>query len=511
MANYTHDQFGTPVKKSDISKLDEPQTAHLSSLHKTFAGHPTRGLTPYKLHRILEEAEQGNIISQHDLFTDMEEKDGHISAELSKRRRALLGLEWTVEPPRNPSADEERTAKEVDEWLRQIPDIEDVILDMADGIGHGFACLEMEWDYYGKIRLPSDIVHRPQSWFQLDSDTRSTLRLRNDTIDGVELQPFTWVIHTHRARSGYLARAGLLRTLAWSYLFKNYSVMDLAELLEIYGLPMRLGKYHATADNNEKATLMRAVVGMGHNAAGIIPEGMTIEFVQAATASKDPFESMINWCERTQSKVILGATLTSQTDGGSGAMALGNVHNEVRKDLRDSDCKQVSGTIKRDLIYPMMALNGRIKDPRRLPGFKFDTAEPEDLDTRAERDSKIYAMGYEPSEEYINETYGGKWTKRTSSEPTPPKEEPATAAAKAQNQEPDLIEQYTQQLQAGTAPAFDQIINQVKQLLDEVESLEELPDRLLDLYGHLDADELTKIMQLALSTAELAGWHEVGA
>ncbi|WP_308197178.1 phage portal protein family protein, partial [Achromobacter xylosoxidans] len=40
-------------------------------------------------------------------------------------------------------------------------------------------------------------------------------------------------------RSGYIARTGLFRVLAWPWLFKNFAVRDLAEFLEIYGLPLR--------------------------------------------------------------------------------------------------------------------------------------------------------------------------------------------------------------------------------------------------------------------------------
>lgn len=38
-----------------------------------------------KLPRILEEAERGNLEAQSDLFCDMEERDGHLYAEMSKR------------------------------------------------------------------------------------------------------------------------------------------------------------------------------------------------------------------------------------------------------------------------------------------------------------------------------------------------------------------------------------------------------------------------------------------
>src|SRR5690606_4506328 len=153
-----------------------------------------------------------------------------------------------------------------------------------------------------------------------------------------------------------------------------------AEMLEIYGLPIRIGTYPRNAGDKEKATLLRALVSLGHNAAGIIPEGMMIDFKEAAKGDKTPFETMIDWCERTQSKAILGATLTSQTDSGSGAYALGQVHQDVMWDLTISDCRQVSGTLTRALVWPLVALNlPGITDPARAPRFCFDTELGEDL------------------------------------------------------------------------------------------------------------------------------------
>jgi phage gp29-like protein len=220
-----------------------------------------------------------------------------------------------------------------------------------------------------------DLTHRPQSWFQLHRGYRQELRLRTNTADadgiqGEALTPFGWITHIHKAKSGYLERTALFRQLVWTYLFKNYSVGDLAEFLEIYGIPVRLGKYPPNASEREKATLLRALVGIGHNAAGIIPEGMLIDFKDAATGDPKAFELMISWCERNQSKVILGGTLTSGADGAASTNALGNVHNEVRKDLRDGDIRQLNATITRDLVYAIAAMNGLAPDGiKRCPRF----------------------------------------------------------------------------------------------------------------------------------------------
>ena len=179
---------GRPIRRAD---LPTPQTAQIAWLQHTVAGHPSRGLTPSKLARLLDDAENGDIVAQYELFEDMEEKDAHISAEMGKR----------------------------------------------------FAALEIEWGRDDGVWAPRAITHRPQSWFKLHRGVRQEIRLRDGSGDGMPLNPLGWLRHTHRAKSGYIERASLFRVLAWPYLFKNYSVGDLAEFLEIYGLALRLGKY----------------------------------------------------------------------------------------------------------------------------------------------------------------------------------------------------------------------------------------------------------------------------
>ena len=326
---------------------------------------------------------------------------------MGKRKRALLTVDWDIVPPRNASATERKLAGYAKELIQDVPNFEDVILDALDGIGHGFSCQEIEWERLGSEWLPKALHHRPQGWFQTDRETRTEIRLRDMSLDGQALQPFGWITHVHKAKSGYIARAGLHRVLCWPYLFKNYSVGDLAEFLEIYGLPLRLGTYQAGASDEEKSTLLRAVMSIGHDAAGIIPEGMAIEFQEAAKGSPDAFMAMIDWSEKSESKAILGGTLTSQADGKSSTNALGNVHNEVRHDLMVSDGIQLAGTLTRDLVYPLLALNkGGVDDRRRLPRFKFMFDDSEDLGVLADALPKLVGIGMKIKAEWAHERAG---------------------------------------------------------------------------------------------------------
>ena len=373
------DHRGNPIPWPSEQELQSDES-RLGYLKQHFAEHPSSGLTPSRLASILQDSERGYLVPQAELAEDIEEKDAHVYSELQKRKLALLNLSGRVLPPRNASEAEKRDAEQVQELLDELPDFDDLILDMADAILKSYSHIELEWQRLGNDWLVVQGHYRPQSWFQLNPENRTQLRLRDGSYAGAALQPFGWISHVHRARSGYPGRNGLARILAWPYLFKNYSVRDLAEFLEIYGLPLRLGKYPNGASDKEKSTLLSAVMSIGHNAGGIIPKGMEIDFMEAAKGGADPFEAMMAWCERSQSKAILGGTLTSQADGKTSTNALGNVHNEVRQELRDSDLRQIAGTLTRDLIFPLWMLNCKTAgDPRRAPRFQFDTAEPEDM------------------------------------------------------------------------------------------------------------------------------------
>ncbi len=502
-------------QKIDRKALTEPQTAKIAQLHQEFANHPTRGLTPSRLAQILDDAERGNLTAQCDLFEDMEEKDGHIMAELGKRKRALLGLQWDIKPARNASAKEEREAGLVQDMIQDIPNFEDVLLDMADAIGYGYSCLEIDWGKWQRYHLPHCINHRPPRWFQTHRERRDEIRLRDHSEHGVELIPGGWIRHIHKAKSGQVARAGLHRALCWPFLFKNYSLRDLAEFLEIYGLPVRLGQYPRGATDREKSTLLRAVVNMGHAAAGIIPEGMMVDFKEAAKGGSDPYEAMLTWCEKTQSKIILGGTLTSQADGASSTNALGNVHNEVRKDLLISDARQIAGTLSRDLIYTLCLFNGWSVDPLRCPRFAFDTVEAEDMALYAGAIPKLVTIGMPVPVSYVRDKL--RIPEPENDEPVLTIQQSGTTEALAAlkndvdntEHDPTPTESQTAILQADSAEAMSEWITLLKQKVDSATSLEALRDELIHSFGDLDSDRLAKVMQLAFVAAELSGRFDV--
>ena len=364
----------TALKQAFVINKNQTDGSEIS----TYYDGNVRTITPERLKTLLEAADGGDICAMHALFYEIEEQDPHIFAEMQKRKNAVLTLDWSVKPPRDASKKEIELAEWVQKKLTDFTQFEDVMVDCLDGIGHGFSALEIEWTKNSNEILPKEIIWRPQSWFKINK--KQELRLIDkQNNDGAELWPDHWIIHKHKTKSGMLARSGLHRVLAWTFVFKHYAVSDLAEFLEIYGLPVRIGKYPEGTDAKARKTLLNAVASLGHNAAGIMPQNMSIELANAVNGSEKPFLAMYTVCERNQSKVILGGTLTSQADGKSSTNALGNIHNEVRHDILTSDAKQLAQTLTTQLIYPLLHLNFEGVDVGRLPYFEFDTRQLEDL------------------------------------------------------------------------------------------------------------------------------------
>lgn len=513
------DQFGQPIRTADLA---EPQTAKLGHLTNRYLDAALDGLTPARLASALRGADSGDLLSQHRIFADMEERDAHLGAEMGKRKNALTGIDWDIVPGRGANAAEKANAEWAKEMLQDALDpLEDLITFLMEGVGHGFACSELEWQRQGSEWLP---IHnpRPQEWFRLDQATRTQLRLADMSMEGAPLRPFGWVWHVPgKAKTGYGARMGLYRTLVWPFLYKAYALGDFAEFLETFGLPIIIGKYFNGASPEEKASLFRAVTALGHDARAIMPLEMQIEVQKITGGSgggETPHLAMIDWADKSQSKSILGGTLTSQADGKTSTNALGNVHNEVRHDILKSDARQIAATLTRDLIYPMIALNRGIDDLRRCPRLVFDLGESEDLKLFAESLPKLVAAGVKSIPvSWVHEKL--RIPKPIDGEPTlgaapnPPEEgnkKPLATLIAALSAQPGVS--YAAELQKTTtsaAPEGDRLVDTIAALVDAAPDLPTLQTALLNAYGQLDSANLERIMAAAFALAELQGMADV--
>lgn len=498
----------------------EDQSARMAQLPKEFADHPGKNLTPARAATLLLDAEQGNLRALADLADDMEERDTHLFSELSKRRRACQFADWKLEL-HNPDATEQKALDQLTEIMRDVP-MASLIWDMTDAIHKSYSCIEQQWERVENQWLPTKLQHRPASWFMTVPDARDTLLLRTDSGTGEQLQPFSWITHIHKARSGYLTNTALARVLVWPFLFRAFSSRDFAEFLEIYGLPVRLGRYPSGSTTEERNTLLRAVTAIGHNAAGIIPANMAIEFQQAAEGQADPYMAMVAWAERGISKAVLGGTLTSEVDG-KGSYAVGKLHDDVRLELRQADLRIISTTLTHDLIRPLALFNTTLK---RTPRLVLDDTAPEDLQLYADALPKLATVMPIPL----------AWAQSKLKIPAPNNDEPLLTATQRQNGQATLTHKRgcsccspVAALKSGNGQGDIQdglddtippelqstSLNLIKPLLDKAvaaikagEPAEGVMSELLSGYPDMEASQLQDTLAKAFLIADLAGQWE---
>lgn len=387
------------------SKKSPMQSDEDAYLYQDQPSHPSEGLNIQRVYACLRAAEQGDIQAQSDLFTDMEERDGHIFAELSKRKRALLTLPWSIQPPPDATEAEQQLARKIEWQLSKLPGWRGMLMDMLDALGHGFSCIELPWVRKGDLWLPAEFLKRPARAFTMPLASLDEIRLNRGGGDGEPLWDLGWLVHRHKSKSGPVAQSGLFRVLVWTYLFKNLSARDWAQFLNLYGLPFRIGKYDPSMDAADRTCLLRGIMMLAREGGGIIPSNAEIQLISPSAGQSAPFFDMVSWCEKVQSKAILGGTLTSQADGKTSTHALGNVHNEVRHDLLVGDAEMVAETLTQQLLWPVLALNG-CYSADRAPYLTFDTRERVDLERLMNIALRTQATGFEITQEWLSEESG---------------------------------------------------------------------------------------------------------
>ncbi len=386
----------------------ETDIAHptLTGVRTVWTEQVTSGLTPSALANILKEAgETTNATDFLKFAEEMEEKDLHYASVLATRKRAVEGIKGIIKPASDDKKDQD-LAELVRTHIIEHPEFVEMSFDLLDALAKGFCVMEIEWQT-GQMFVPKAYHYRPQRFFKFDEATGRELRLLDeaDQQNGLELPLNKFIIHTPRLKSGLPIRGGLARLVAFAFICKAYTVKDWQAFLEVFGMPLRLGKYDSSITKEDMNTLRRAVANIGTDAAAIIPRSMEIEFVQAAkgsTSNAIPFKDSAEWWDRQISKAVLGQTASAE--GTPGKLGNEDAQAEVRLDILRSDCRQLSVTINRDLIRPFIDLNFGMQE--RYPIFELPVIEPEDTAALVDGLSKLVPLGLRVKEGEIRARLG---------------------------------------------------------------------------------------------------------
>lgn len=414
---------GRPIptaKKADLAReISGPTT---TGIRNHYADVVASGLTPGKLAQLLRSADDGDPDAYLALAEEMEERDLHYRSQLGTRKGALLGIEPQVEAASDDASDQ-KIADAVREMIGR-PQFGELVEDLVDALGKGYAACEVIWNTKAPVWEPVAYKWRDPRWFQFDRVDRTTLRLKDvGHPDGVDLAPGKFVVHVPKLKSGIPIRGGLARLASWCFLLKSYTLKDWAQFAEIYGLPLRVGKYHDGASEDDKRVLLRAVRDIAADAGVIIPDRMALEFEEVGSTGEPVFGGLVDFLNAELSKGIIGQTMTSD-DGSSLAQA--KVHDGVRMDIAKMDGRQLGRAVSGQLVVPFVQFN--FGPQVAYPRVTFPIEEPEDLNELADNLVKLVPLGLRVGVSEVRDRFGwpdpGK-KEEVLSAPKPPPAAPA--------------------------------------------------------------------------------------
>ncbi len=501
---------GQPIRLEDLG--EEISAPRLTGVRQVWHDSVADNLTPSRLARILKSAAQGDADDYLTLAEDMEERDLHYGSVLGTRKLAVGGLDVRVDSITDDKADV-RIADAVRGFVAA-PEFGELVSHLVDALGKGYAVSEIVWDRSGREWQPTYRDRDPR-WFVFDRETGRELRLRDeaDAMQGIALAPYKFIVHTPKIRSGLPIRGGLARLAAVGYMCKAWSWRDWMAFADIYGLPMRVGKYGPNASKDDIGKLMAAVANLGSDAAAVMPQSMSIEFEQAAqtAGAGDFFEKLATFWDKQISKGVLGQTMTAD-DGASLSQA--KVHNEVRLDLLKADAKALSNTLNRMLVRPFVDLNF---GSGRYPTLVVEVPEPEDTKLLVEALGVLVPLGLEVEQSIIRDKLGlpdpakGAVLLRAAPPPAEPPPAPPPALNRATNGEMrgDYLEALADTMAARAGGAVDAWIARIRAEVAEASGYDDLLGRLSVLLTELPLDELGDALAQGFSTAALAGQSDV--
>ncbi len=304
--------------------------------------------TPAVINRALHLADMGDGQAFFRLAQSMEERWPHYVAVLTTRKQQTAQLTPLISP-----ADTTKAALVhadfVSRWIHQTK-FQQLLFQMLDALAKGFAVFSISWRYQ-EYWLPH-LEWADQSFFQVSN---GRLSLLSEEGESLPLKPYQALLHVHNGKSdSNLLRNGLARPALMLWFFQQFCLKDWMEYLELFGKPIRLGKFGPDASEEDKQTLLRALREINASMVAAVPKSMDINLIRDTKATSSNHLQLLDYCNLQISKLILGQTMT--TDHGS-SRAQAEVHDRIRASLLQSDATAIEETFNTSLIPLMIQVN----------------------------------------------------------------------------------------------------------------------------------------------------------
>ena len=420
--------------------------------------------------------------------------DDEIGQAVETRIDALLATPFRIEPSDTPEAI--LLMQEIKKWFAEIA------IGSINALLFGYSVLEAVYDQTddGQIVL-NWIGEKPLEWFEPKNDGRLIYRQDGSGKESEVDQIFKFFMTQRKATYKQPYGKALLTVVYWLDFFRKNGFKFWAKFLERFGTPILKGK----CKNSEPDDMNQALLNAHAQSVISIDAEDEVEILSVTSSGSAgaSFEAFNNTIIRQIQKVILGQTLTSGTDG-TGSRALGEVHENVRKDKLNADIRLVTPTFQA-IVDALCALNGW-GEHEIILGEKSKQLNKD----QAERDVKLKDAGAVFTNQYFIREYGlqdGDLAEPLPSQTPQPQfkaipSKPFSFAASVNG-----LTQEQQELDELADQNFKLLSdNDLKDLILSSESIEELQTSLFAIAKTADKSQFNEVLDRALFAADILGY-----
>ena len=451
----------------------------------------------------------------YDLYRELL-RDAKVRSALDQRRRAVLAREWVVEPGGKEARDEE-AAEMIEATLRHIR-WNTVCEKMHYGVWYGYAAGECVWKPDGNRIVLDKVLVRDPRRFAFGSPDGELRLLTTSDYNGEPVPPRKfWHFSVGAENDDEPYGWGLASFVYWPAFFRRHVTRSWLRHTDKYASPTAVGTHRRSAPQKEIDDLVEAGQAVHSEASIAIPEGTTLNFLEAMRAGGASFHELYQEMGTEITQIILTETMTVE-DGSSKSQS--ETHKIVRDEVVDADSDLLDDTFSRSVVRWLVDWN--------LPGAAYPTVErasPAKKRKRiqaqkelAERDNAIVALGYRPTQKYVEDTYDVpvEPMPMAAMTPTPPASgrepqpgSPAADLAEGDEDDPSPVSTLAERLRGEAGPLIDGWTETLNSSLGSAGSLKDWGDSLNGRAAELDVEPLAEVLQRAFAALELAGRFDI--
>lgn len=189
---------------------------------------------------------------------------------------------------------------------------------------------------------------------------------------------------------------GLLNQTAPHVLYKRFAQAAWSQFSELFGMPLRVGKTN-TSNTAMVRDMENMLANMGSAFWAVIDDQEEIEFIDTTSSKGEVFENLIKLCNNEVSKLITGAVIGNESQGGSRSKE--EVGERMASHIIQGDKTYIENIINTRLI-PLLIRHGY-----PLEGCSFAWHDEPDLE-KLWKNTYEALQYYNVDPEWVKETFG---------------------------------------------------------------------------------------------------------